>query len=149
MESINLLELLKNFLQENPSQLISIKIDGKEQWQHVRVETRQYLISMMNLWIKFCTTIEWDRVESECKIFDNNDLVTSWTWVADYSEPFLAKSEFYATASMAETRALGKACRNKRWYLLVQAWLQATPAEEMAFIPWASSITPALSWFKK
>lgn len=50
-------------------------------------------------------------------------------------EPRWAKQPYYARASMAQTRALGKVIRTRHAWIMVMAGYEPTPAEEMEDIP--------------
>ena len=73
------------------------------------------------------------RAEVTLRDKDNN-IVGSGMAICTNKEPGKAMFEEYAVASMAQTRAVGKAFRMKIGWLLKIAGYEATPVEEMDVI---------------
>lgn len=72
------------------------------------------------------------KYRAEVELVDANDKVVGWG-MAICSNKEQSKKSFdeYAIASMAQTRAIGKAFRNKFAFLMKMAGYEPTPAEEV------------------
>lgn len=72
------------------------------------------------------------KYRAEVSLYDGNgNRVGSGMAICSNSEPGKTKFAEYAVASMAQTRAIGKAFRMKLGWLLKIAGYETTPAEEM------------------
>jgi hypothetical protein len=71
------------------------------------------------------------KYRAEARVLDKNDrLVGFGVAVCSNKEPKRKSADEYVIASMAQTRAIGKAYRNKLAWLMKLAGYEATPAEE-------------------
>mgnify|MGYP000621394609 CR=1 FL=1 len=142
--------LVKAFITEYPKLIIPLDRKNQSAGNYARVEVRQYLASVLNLWCSYSDDqIEWGW-KSTCLLRDNRSTdykvpMTEWSSIAMKSESFLANSPDYAVLAMAQTRAFSKAMRNLFWWVMIELWLESTPLEEMA---WLADFTLNLNWFK-
>jgi hypothetical protein len=125
-------EILKKAIVE---QGLSTRIQGRE---HINVEGWQLVLALNNTVpvIKSSGRIvnsegEIVGYEAECELRDGNLVVGSGYGMCTRDERTWAKRDDYALRSMAETRAIGKACRNRFGFLAKIAEFEATPQEEM------------------
>jgi hypothetical protein len=73
------------------------------------------------------------RAKVALKRLDTNEVIGSGIAICTNKEKGKQYFEEYAIASMAQTRAIGKAYRNGFGWLMKLAGYEATPAEEMDF----------------
>lgn len=72
------------------------------------------------------------RYRADVRVLDRNDRVVGFGMaICSSEEPKRRSADEYVIASMAQTRAIGKAYRNKLAWLMKLAGYEATPAEEV------------------
>ena len=142
MKTVEMLDVVRNAVgqaeilkQAIVDQGLSTRIQGRE---HINVEGWQLVLALNNTVpvIKSSGRIvnsegEVVGYEAECELRDGNLVVGSGYGMCTRDERTWAKRDDYALRSMAETRAIGKACRNRFGFLAKIAEFEATPEEEM------------------
>ena len=125
-------EILKRAIVE---QGLSTRIQGRE---HINVEGWQLVLALNNTHPVIVSsrrlhTVDGDYYgyEAECELRDGNLVVGSGYGMCTTDERTWKSRDEYAVRSMAETRAIGKACRNRFGFLAKIAEFEATPQEEM------------------
>lgn len=124
-------EILKRAIVE---QGLSTRIQGRE---HINVEGWQLVLALNNVHPVITRSdpiVRDDGVvgyEAQCELRDGVLVVGSGWGMCTRDERTWAKRDEYALRSMAETRAIGKACRNRFGFLAKIAEFEATPQEEM------------------
>lgn len=83
------------------------------------------------------------KVTTELHRVQDNLLLTSVEAECSQHEPRWSKAEHYAVTSMAQTRGIGKACRQLYGWVMALAGYDATPAEEMPERPHGDAQAPA------
>lgn len=126
-------DTLSKYLKANTE--LTVSIQGKK---YVTVEGWQFSASQLGYSpiIEYCRKIE---VEGEIKYEAKANLVSLATGnniasgfaICSNKEHKKRSFEEYAVASMAQTRAVGKACRLAMAFLIKQAGFEATPYEEV------------------
>lgn len=80
------------------------------------------------------------KYRAEARVLDKSDrLVGFGMAVCSSKEPKRKSADEYVIASMAQTRAIGKAYRNKLAWLMKLAGYEATPAEEASVVTYEPS----------
>lgn len=125
-------EILRTAIVE---QGLSTQIQGRE---HINVEGWQLVLALNNtvpVIVESAPLFDDEGkvrgYEALCELRDGVLVVGSGYGMCTRSERTWAKRDDYALRSMAETRAIGKACRNRFGFLAKVAGFTATPAEEM------------------
>lgn len=124
---------LSNFARENNLQ---IEIAGK---QYMQVEGWQFIGTQMGLTdiVKYCDRVETEdpkeiKYKSVVEVINQNGTVISKGFAfASNLEKKKTGFEEYAVASMAQTRAIGKAYRNFLAWIVKMAGYEPTPYEEV------------------
>ena len=126
-----LAELLTRFLQGNG---LVIEIAGKN---YVPVEGWQFVGTQLGLTevVQTCEPVKADgeiKYKAVVEVINQNGTVISrgFAWCSD-KESKKKSFEEYAVASMAQTRAIGKAYRNILAWVVKMGGYEATPAEEI------------------
>lgn len=133
-QAIEVATLLQTFVKEKK---LTATIQGK---QYPLVEAWQFAGSQLGLY-PICTEIVNQSTEGELKYyakvevrrFADDKLVSNGFAICSNREFSKKRFDEYAIASMAQTRATGKAFRNLLAWLMKAAGFEATPAEEMEF----------------
>jgi hypothetical protein len=142
MKPVEMLDVVRNAVgqaeilkQAIVDQGLSTRIQGRE---HINVEGWQLVLALNGVTpvIKSSGRIvnsegEIVGYEAECELRDGTLVVGSGYGMCTRDERTWAKRDDYALRSMAETRAIGKACRNRFGFLAKIAEFEATPQEEM------------------
>lgn len=133
-DMVNFASTLKQFIVE---QGLYTNIQGKN---YVHVEAWQFCGATMGVMpiVKLTERIVTDdpgemkyRVEVELHRLENDQVIGSGVALCSNRENKKRNFDEYAVASMAQTRAIGKAYRNAFGWLMKVAGYEATPHEEM------------------
>lgn len=130
-EIVNMAKTLKNYIvKEN----LFVNIKGRnyamvEGWQFAGFLTGLNVIADAPVNLSNENEIKWGCV---AKIYSKDVLVGSGYAVCSNQESNKKSFEEYAIVSMAQTRAIGKAYRNKIGWVMKLANMEATPMEEMS-----------------
>ena len=89
------------------------------------------------------------RAKVNIKRLDTQEIIGSGIAICTNKEKGKQYFEEYAIASMAQTRAIGKAYRNAFGWLMKLAGYEATPAEEMDFAKQVTADENKLNEIKK
>lgn len=124
---------LKKFAADNR---LSVNIAGKD---YMQVEGWQFIGTQMGLTdiVQNCERVETEdpkevKYRSEVTVINQNGTVISRGFAFASNKEQKKKSfEEYAVASMAQTRAIGKAYRNFLAWIVKMAGYEATPYEEV------------------
>lgn len=121
---------LKKFLEDNN---LTIEIAGKN---YVPVEGWQFTGMQLGLTeiVKSCEPVESEEIKYKAvvEVINQQGTVVSrgYAWCSN-KEKKKSSFEEYAIASMAQTRAIGKAYRNILGWIIKLGGYEPTPAEEM------------------
>lgn len=124
---------LAKFVKQNE---LSTEIAGK---QYIYAEGWQFVGTQLGLTsiVKYCDPVKTEnekeiKYKSEVEVINNKGTVIS-RGIAYCSNQESKKTKFeeYAVASMAQTRAVGKAYRNFLSWIVKMAGYEATPADEI------------------
>lgn len=134
-QAIQVAETLQRFVKEKR---LTANIQGKE---YPLVEAWQFAGSQLGLY-PICTEIKDISTPDEIKYFakvevrrfEDDRVVSNGFAICSNREHSKKRFDEYAIASMAQTRATGKAFRNLLAWLMKAAGFEATPAEEMDFV---------------
>lgn len=133
-QALQLAETLQRFVKEKG---LTSKIQGKD---YPMVESWQFAGSQLGLVpvvkdVQCLTTedeIKYSAIVEVVRLADGQILSRGFA-VCSNKEGSKRRFDEYAIASMAQTRAVGKAYRNILAWLMKAAGFEATPAEEMDF----------------
>jgi hypothetical protein len=145
INSDSMLNLSKDLAKLIKEKGLSSNIQGK---QFVNVEGWQFAGASLGLMPIITETTDLTRRGTEpgqveikymakCEVRNINtgQLVATGVAICSNFEQSKKRFDEYAILSMAQTRAIGKAYRNLLAWLMKAAGFEATPAEEMDFVP--------------
>jgi len=128
---------IQAYIEKYPNVVVDFAKGGKDLGKFATVDLWQYMADLLDLGVSYNTDYSGTGKAKSCCTLTYNDgqPCTAGSALASKEESFLKASPDFATVAMAETRAFSKAMRNKFGYLLRDIGVNATPFEEMAFIP--------------
>lgn len=112
---------------------LSVKIQGR---QYIQVDAWQFLSIPLSL-MPIITKVEniGDGTElkyrAECELMQDGVVISTGIGICSNKEYSKKKFDEYAICSMAQTRAIGKAYRNRFGFIAKLAGFEPTPMEEM------------------
>ena len=132
-----LCKTLSDYIEKYPTVVADFSKGGKDLGKFATVDLWQYMADLLNLGVSYNTDYSnTGKAKASCTLtYNDGSPCTGGTALASKEENFLKNSPEFAVVAMAETRAFSKAMRNKFGYLLKDIGINATPFEEMAFIP--------------
>ena len=142
----NVQKLARGMLDFIKQTKLSVSIKNK---QYIQVDGWQFLSISLNL-TPIITEVQnlSNEIElkyrAECKLFNKEILVSTGIGICSNKE--LSKKQFdeYAICSMAQTRAIGKAYRNRFGFIAKLAGFEPTPADEMDEVFKENAINPQI-----